>query len=68
MNIKQIFVIDFGHSKRYKDPKTNEYIRFTSRKHFTGSALHASVNALKDYEQSHLDDLEVLSYYFRKII
>lgn len=65
----QIFVIDFGLSKRYKDPKTNEHIRYASGKHLTGTARYASINALKGYEQSRRDDLEALGYclvYFLK--
>lgn len=65
----QIFIIDFGLSKRYKDPKTNEHIKYASGKHLTGTARYASINALKGYEQSRRDDLEALGYcliYFLK--
>lgn len=61
---RQIFVIDFGLSKRYKDPKTHQHIKYASNKSLTGTARYASINALKGYEQSRRDDLEALGYCF----
>ena len=58
----QIFIIDFGLSKKYRDPNTLEHIRYASGKSLTGTARYASVNALKGYEQSRRDDLEALAY------
>lgn len=39
-----IYLIDFGLSKRYKDPKTGSHIPYKDKKSLTGTARYASVN------------------------
>ena len=58
----QIFIIDFGLSKKYKDLKTNKHIPLKKGKSLTGTARYASINAHLGYEQSRRDDLESVSY------
>jgi serine/threonine protein kinase len=58
----QVFVIDFGLSKRYRNPETHEHIQLATGKSLTGTARYASVNALRGLEQSRRDDLEALGY------
>ena len=58
----QIFIIDFGLSKKFREPKTHEHLRFSQGKSLTGTARYASINALKGFEQSRRDDLEALGY------
>ena len=58
----QIFIIDFGLSKKYRDPKTLEHMKYATGKSLTGTARYASVNALRGFEQSRRDDLESLAY------
>jgi casein kinase 1 len=60
----QIFVIDFGLSKKYRNPETHEHIKLATGKSLTGTARYASVNALKGLEQSRRDDMEELGYCF----
>ena len=40
-----VYVIDFGLTKRYRDPKTGEHIPYKDNKSLTGTARYASVNA-----------------------
>ena len=39
-----VYVIDFGLSKRFRDPKTGEHIPYKDNKQLTGTARYASVN------------------------
>ena len=39
-----VYVIDFGLSKRYREPKTGEHIPYRDNKELTGTARYASVN------------------------
>jgi hypothetical protein len=41
----QVFVIDFGLAKKYKDAKTGVHIPYKEGKCLTGTARYASINA-----------------------
>lgn len=58
----QVYVIDFGLSKRFEDPNTLKHISFTQHKSLTGTARYASINAMKGCEQGRRDDMESLAY------
>jgi len=69
MKASTVYSIDFGLSKRYRDYKTLQHIKFQQNKNLTGTARYASINAHLGYEQSRRDDLEGLAYvliYFLK--
>lgn len=61
-NENQVYIIDYGLSKRYRNPKTHQHIKEVMHKSMTGTARYASVSAMKGFEQSRRDDLESLGY------
>jgi len=56
--LNQVYVIDFGLSKRYCGAKTS----LVAHRSLTGTARYASINAHFGIEQSRRDDLESLGY------
>ena len=54
------FMIDYGLSKRYCDPKTGRHIPHTAGKPLVGTTRYASVNTHLGIEQSRRDDMEGL--------
>lgn len=58
----QVFVIDFGLSRKYRDSKTHQHIPYREQKNLTGTARYASINAHLGIEQSRRDDVESLGY------
>ena len=61
-NANKLYIIDFGLSKKFRDPKTHQHIKYCENKDLTGTARYASVNALSGVEQSRRDDMEAIGY------
>ena len=59
---KNVYVIDFGLSRLYRNEVTKEHFPLIKKKKPCGTARYASVNTLNCYEQSRRDDLESLAY------
>ena len=57
-----VYLIDYGLSKMYIDPKTGQHIPFKDGKALTGTARYASLNTHLGYEQARRDDMEALAY------
>ena len=57
-----IYIIDFGLSKRYRCPKTDDHIALKKNKGFLGTNRFASVTASQGFEQSRRDDLEAVGH------
>jgi len=68
-NKDSLYMIDFGLSKYYRDPRSKMHVPYSDGKGFVGTARYASINAHLGISQSRRDDLESLIYvliYFLK--
>jgi len=68
-NANMVYLLDFGLSHCFRDPKTNEHIPYQENVAFRGTHRYASINSHFRKEQSRRDDLEALGYvliYFLK--
>lgn len=57
-----IYLIDFGLSRLFTDPKTRQHIPFKESKSLIGTARYASASNHAGLEQGRRDDLESLAY------
>ena len=61
-NVNNLYIIDFGLAKMYRDPHTLIQNEMIMRKKLTGTARYASIHALQGMEQSRRDDIESVAY------
>jgi len=59
---KYLYLLDFGLAKKYRSSSTLKHYPLVKKKHLTGTARYASINALNGYTQSRRDDLEAIGY------
>jgi len=58
--LNQVYIIDFGLAKTYRNSKTQEHISFVKTNTLTGSLKYASLNSHLGILQTRRDDLESL--------
>ncbi|KAJ6228390.1 casein kinase 1-like protein [Anaeramoeba flamelloides] len=58
----QIFIIDFGLSKLYRDFWTHKSNKYRNKRDLVGTVRYSSINTHLGIEQSRRDDLESLGY------
>ena len=58
----QVYLIDFGLAKRFRDPRTGLHNPYKDGKSLTGTARYASIYTHLGIDQSRRDDLESLAY------
>ena len=64
-----IYLIDFGFSRKYRSSRTGKHIKFVNKQILIGSICYSSSSAIRGYEISRRDDLESFGYvllYFAK--
>lgn len=55
---KQVHIVDFGLSKKYRDANTFKHIAYAENRPFIGTARFTSINVHLGLEQSRRDDFE----------
>ena len=60
----QIYIIDFGNSRKYRSSRTKKHIKNIKINKTLGTPYFISINSLRGYEQSRRDDLESLGYMY----
>ena len=61
-NHRRLYIIDFGVSTHYIDPRTKDHIMYTSNNGLVGTAHYVSINTHLGDQQSRRDDLESIAY------
>ena len=57
-----VYLIDFGLSKEFRNPKTHKHIPYRDGLSLTGTAMFASIQSHLGVELGRRDDLESLAY------
>ena len=57
-----LYLLDFGLSKKYRSSRTLVQYPYIKRNKLTGTARYASIHALEEMEQSRRDDMESIGY------
>ena len=61
-NLKTIYIIDFGISRKYKSSRTGKHVNYSLTGKLFGTVRYLSYNASRGVEQSRRDDLESIGY------
>ena len=61
-NNSNIYLIDFGFARKYRNPKNGKHIPFIYSSRFVGSLKFSSIKSFRRFEKSRRDDIESLGY------
>ena len=59
---KQLFIIDFGLSRKYRDHETHQHMPCIEKNIVSGTLEFMSLNSMRGLEQSRRDDMESIGY------
>eukprot|EP01029_Cantina_marsupialis_P019958 TRINITY_DN464_c0_g1_i3.p1 TRINITY_DN464_c0_g1~~TRINITY_DN464_c0_g1_i3.p1 ORF type:complete len:788 (-),score=192.50 TRINITY_DN464_c0_g1_i3:2137-4500(-) len=61
-HMDDVYLLDFGLAKMYRDPGSNEHCSLSTGKKLVGTARYVSINAHMGFSQSRRDDIEAVGF------
>lgn len=62
LNTKQVYLVDYGISKKYTQPGTDLHIRDRDNKQVTGSVRYTSINSNCGFETRSVSQKKIINF------